>query len=184
MTAAAAGQAVLSRAADGSAAAGGGASSPARRSTAAPLKPGFPCGGPFSPKRWSWTWAISKGIGPVSAITSAVDGVEAMQVYYSKYLPGYFTAWQPLSTSSGGWARCPFLPAAVLFLVSLALLPVNNLFRGHIEKLKSGLLGLHGGPDRHLSGECPGAEYLQALWQGRGPGSGLLEEVPGLQPQR
>ena len=27
-------------------------------------------------------------IGPVSAITSAVDGVEAMQVYYSKYLPG------------------------------------------------------------------------------------------------
>ena len=30
------------------------------------------------------------------------------------------------------------LPAAVLFLVSLVLLPVNNLFRGHIEKLKAG----------------------------------------------
>ena len=27
-------------------------------------------------------------IGPVSAITSSVDGVEAMQIYYSKYLPG------------------------------------------------------------------------------------------------
>ena len=27
-------------------------------------------------------------IGPVSAITSSVDGVESMQVYYSKYLPG------------------------------------------------------------------------------------------------
>ena len=27
-------------------------------------------------------------IGPVSAITSAVDGVESMQTYYSQYLPG------------------------------------------------------------------------------------------------
>ena len=27
-------------------------------------------------------------IGPVSAITSSVDGVESMQIYYSKYLPG------------------------------------------------------------------------------------------------
>ena len=27
-------------------------------------------------------------IGPVSAITSSVDGVESMQVYYSQYLPG------------------------------------------------------------------------------------------------
>src|SRR5699024_2636832 len=27
-------------------------------------------------------------VGPVSAITAAVDGVESMQVYYSKYLPG------------------------------------------------------------------------------------------------
>ena len=30
-------------------------------------------------------------IGPVSAITSSVDGVESMQIYYSKYLPGSFT---------------------------------------------------------------------------------------------
>ena len=29
-------------------------------------------------------------IGPVSAITSSVDGVESMQVYYSQYLPGLF----------------------------------------------------------------------------------------------
>ncbi|MCD8170074.1 MAG: ATP-binding protein, partial [Clostridiales bacterium] len=27
-------------------------------------------------------------IGPVSAITSSVDGVESMQTYYSQYLPG------------------------------------------------------------------------------------------------
>ena len=34
-------------------------------------------------------WATWRN-GPVSAITSSVDGVESMQVYYSQYLPGLF----------------------------------------------------------------------------------------------
>ncbi len=75
-------------------------------------------------------------IGPVSAITASVDGVEAMQVYYSKYLPGllycllapFYLFWQMQAYS---------LPAAaVLFAVSLVLMPANNFFRQHIEKLK------------------------------------------------
>lgn len=76
-------------------------------------------------------------IGPTSAITSAVDGVESMQVYYSSYLPGLiycmaapFYLFYQLKDSS-------LLTAAVLFAVSFVLLPVNNLFRSHIEKLKT-----------------------------------------------
>lgn len=76
-------------------------------------------------------------IGPVSAITASVDAVEAMQIYYSKYLPGliycliapiylYFRL-RPLSPSV----------ALVLFAVSIVLMPLNNIFRSRIEKLKA-----------------------------------------------
>lgn len=34
-------------------------------------------------------------IGPVSAITSSVDGVESMQTYYSQYLPGLMYCMRP-----------------------------------------------------------------------------------------
>ena len=74
----------------------------------------------------------------MSAITSAVDGVEAMQVYYSKYLPGLLYCLAAPFYLFWRMGRVSLLPAAVLFLVSLVLLPVNNLFRGHIEKLKAG----------------------------------------------
>lgn len=75
-------------------------------------------------------------LGPVSAITSSVDGVEAMTVYYSKYLPGLIYSFLApvylffqMKTAS--------LPVAVMLLcVSFFLMPVNNLFRSHIEKLK------------------------------------------------
>lgn len=76
-------------------------------------------------------------IGPASAATSAVDGVEAMQNYYSQYLPGLI--------------YCLFAPfylffqlkdvsvpvASLLFGVSLFLMPLNNLFRSQIEKRKT-----------------------------------------------
>ena len=75
-------------------------------------------------------------IGPVSAITSSVDAVENMQVYYSTYLPSLlFSIIAPvylffrLSKSS-------LLIAFILFAVSLILLPLNNLFRYRIEKLR------------------------------------------------
>lgn len=76
-------------------------------------------------------------IGPVSAITSSVDGVESMQIYYSKYLPGllycliapFYLFFQMRKAS---------LPVAVLlFAVSFLLMPANNIFRKHIEKLKT-----------------------------------------------
>lgn len=75
-------------------------------------------------------------IGPTSSITASVDAVESMQIYYSRYLPSliycllapFYLFWQIREVS---------LPcAAALFLISVILMPVNNLFRSHIEKLK------------------------------------------------
>ncbi|MDO4354926.1 MAG: ATP-binding cassette domain-containing protein [Clostridia bacterium] len=76
-------------------------------------------------------------IGPVSAITSSVDGVESMTVYYSKYLPGLvYSLIAPFYLFFQ--LRAASLPVAVaLMVISLVLLPVNNLFRKHIESLKT-----------------------------------------------
>ena len=54
-------------------------------------------------------------VGPVSAITASVDGVESMQVYYSKYLPGLL--------------YCPLLPflADAAVLLAGRHLPVRGL---------------------------------------------------------
>lgn len=75
-------------------------------------------------------------IGPVSAITSSVDGVEAMQIYYSKYMPSLiYCLIAPFYLF--GQIRTVSLPCAVtLFIISIVLLPVNNLFRSRIECLK------------------------------------------------
>lgn len=76
-------------------------------------------------------------IGPVSAITASVDAVESMQSYYSMYLPSLiycflapvYLFFQLKSAS---------LPAAVLlFAVAFIVLPVNNVFRMRIERLKT-----------------------------------------------
>lgn len=76
-------------------------------------------------------------IGPVSAITSSVDGVEAMQIYYSKYLPGLlYCLCAPIYLFFQ--MRTASLPvAAMLFVISMGLMPLNNVFRKHIEKLKT-----------------------------------------------
>lgn len=77
-------------------------------------------------------------IGPVSAITASVDAVEQMQGYFSTYLPSLiisvvspvylFFHLKDIST-----------PIAVLLLiVSLVLLPLNNVFRKKIEQLRKG----------------------------------------------
>jgi ATP-binding cassette subfamily C protein len=67
-------------------------------------------------------------IGMSQAVSSAVDGVEAMQIYYSKYLPGLLYCFAApvylffrLKDISPG-------VAAFLLLASLALLPANNFF--------------------------------------------------------
>ena len=75
-------------------------------------------------------------IGPTSTVTSSVDAVESIQVYYSEYLPSLvFSVIAPiylffrLKTYS-------MTIAIFLCVVSLGLLPLNNVFRYHIEKLR------------------------------------------------
>ena len=76
-------------------------------------------------------------IGPVSAITSSVDGVESMQVYYSQYLPGLLYSLLAPVYLFFQLREISVIPAVLLFAVSILLLPVNNIFRRHIEKLKT-----------------------------------------------
>ena len=75
-------------------------------------------------------------IGPVSAITASVDAVEQIQVYYSTYLPSlFFSLIAPVYLFIR--LRGTSVPVAVLLLaVSFILVPVNNIFRGRIEKLR------------------------------------------------
>ena len=76
-------------------------------------------------------------IGATSAVASAVDGVEAMQTYYSKYLPGLlycmvapiYLYFRLRSASSS--------VALFLLIVSLALTPANNIFRKVVDKLRT-----------------------------------------------
>lgn len=76
-------------------------------------------------------------IGPVSAITSSVDGVEQMQVYYSKYLPGLiYCVCAPIYLFFQ-MRQASLTVASALCLISLILLPLNNVFRVRIERLKT-----------------------------------------------
>ena len=78
-------------------------------------------------------------IGPVSAITSAVDGVESMQTYYSQYLPGLvysvlapiYLFFQMKEALAGGGR------GALCAIAHRSCCPSNNIFRAHIEKLKT-----------------------------------------------
>ena len=74
---------------------------------------------------------------PCLLYTSSVDGVEAMQIYYSKYLPGLlYCLCAPIYLFFQ--MRTASLPvAAMLFVISMGLMPLNNVFRKHIEKLKT-----------------------------------------------
>lgn len=75
-------------------------------------------------------------IGPVSAVTSSVDAVERMQVYYSSYLPSLIFS-VIASVYLFFRLQTRYLTAAVILLcVSLVLLPMNNLFRSKIENLR------------------------------------------------
>ena len=75
-------------------------------------------------------------IGPNSAITSAVDGVEQMQVYYSVYLPSLlFSVIAPIYLFTKIYPSSSLI-ACILLIVSFVLLPLHNVFRYRIEKLR------------------------------------------------
>ena len=91
-------------------------------------------------KSFTKTMSLDAGyiekIGPNSAITSAVDGVEQMQVYYSVYLPSLiFSLISPIYLFTKIYPSS-FLIACILLVVSFVLLPLHNIFRYRIEKLR------------------------------------------------
>lgn len=76
-------------------------------------------------------------IGPVSAITSSVDGVESMQTYYSQYLPGLIYCMCAPVYLFFQLKEASMTVAALLFVIAFILLPLNNVFRSRIELLKT-----------------------------------------------
>lgn len=76
-------------------------------------------------------------LGPVSAITTSSEGVESMQLYFSKYLPGLiYCLFAPVYLFFR-LQRISLAAAIVLFAMSIVLLPFNNIFRKKIEGLKT-----------------------------------------------
>ncbi len=75
-------------------------------------------------------------IGPVSAINTTGQGVENMQLYYSRYLPTllfcaaspFYLFWQLYDIS---------VPTAIMLsVVAVLLLPTSNIFRSMSERMK------------------------------------------------
>ncbi len=77
-------------------------------------------------------------IGPVSAINTTGQGVENMQLYYSRYLPTLlfcvvspiYLFWQLFTVST---------PVAIMLsVIAVMILPANNIFKNITEKMKVG----------------------------------------------
>lgn len=76
-------------------------------------------------------------IGMSEAVSAAVDGVEAMQIYYSRYLPGLLYCLAAPVYLFFRLKEVSFPVAVFLLLVTIVLLPANNLFKKVIKGLKS-----------------------------------------------
>jgi ATP-binding cassette subfamily C protein len=68
-------------------------------------------------------------IGMSQAVASAVDGIESMQVYYSKYLPGLFYCLLSPFYLFFRLKDASFGAAVFLLIVAVLLLPANNLLK-------------------------------------------------------
>ncbi len=77
-------------------------------------------------------------IGATKSVTDAVDGVENMQTYYSKYLPSLVYSFLAPIYLFFKLRKISFNVALLLLIVSFVILPVNNMFRKVIDDLKKG----------------------------------------------
>ena len=75
-------------------------------------------------------------IGPVSAITSSLDAVEQVTIYYSTYIPSLISAVISPIFLFYQLKNISLFTALLLLIVSLSLLPLNNIFRKKIETLR------------------------------------------------
>lgn len=75
-------------------------------------------------------------IGPASAITSSLDAVEQVTIYYSTYIPSLISAVISPIFLFYQLKNISLFTALLLLVVSLSLLPLNNIFRKKIETLR------------------------------------------------
>lgn len=75
-------------------------------------------------------------IGASNTISSVGDGVESMQIYYTKYLPSLLYCFFAPIYLFFQLKDTSILVASILLIISLALPLLNNYFRQTIDKLK------------------------------------------------
>lgn len=75
-------------------------------------------------------------IGASNTISSVGDGVESMQIYYTKYLPSLLYCFFAPVYLFFQLKDTSLLVASILLIISLALPLLNNYFRQTIDKLK------------------------------------------------
>ena len=80
-------------------------------------------------------------LGPVSAITTSVDAVESIQIYYSQYLPGLLYSISAPFYLFFRLQRVNLTVALILGIAGLLLLPLNNAFRSRIEETRKSYWG-------------------------------------------
>ena len=92
-------------------------------------------------------------LGAANAVNLAASGVESMQSYYSRYLPSLIYCFVGPVYMFLRLYRVSVPVAVLLGVVTICILPLNNLFRSVIEKLKSGYWnGLHDLTANYLEG--------------------------------
>ncbi len=80
-------------------------------------------------------------LGASSTITAAVDGVELMQIYYNRYLPGLiYSVLAPVYLFFALY-RQSMTAAVMLLIVSLLITPINNVFKVINDKMKGDYWG-------------------------------------------
>lgn len=80
-------------------------------------------------------------LGATGTINAAVDGVELMQVYYNRYLPGLiYSVLAPIYLFFALYRQSVSV-AVMLLIVSLLITPINNLFKEINEKMKGDYWG-------------------------------------------
>ena len=80
-------------------------------------------------------------LGASTTITAAVDGVELMQIYYNRYLPGLiYSVLAPIYLFFALY-RQSMTAAVMLLIVSLLITPINNIFKVMNDKLKGDYWG-------------------------------------------
>ncbi len=75
-------------------------------------------------------------LGATKTINSAVDGVELIQVYYNRYLPGLiYSVLAPIYLFFALF-RQSMIAAVFLLIISLLITPINNVFKVINDKMK------------------------------------------------